>query len=184
MRKTNSKSNGKTGGKGGETRNSGAARERWNEQVVQLVHRDGLSREKARDHVIMQELRVGEAGALAAMLLEGHVPSPNVRFALALMLLDNPQAEAAMASHHADTTSLWLPHRFAIKPRPAQPRLAREGLAHEDRAGESRAPNKSAPVMHDLGYEAAIARLDQAVLGTDARKPAGPAPPAPPKRRK
>jgi hypothetical protein len=183
MRKINSKSNGKAGGKGGAARNSGAARERWSEQVVQLVHRDGLSREKARDHVIMEELRVGEAGALAAMLLDGHVPSPNVRFALALMLLDNPQAEAAMASHHAGTASLWLPHRFVIKPRPAQPRLAHERLAHEDRAGESKAPSKSAPVMHDLGYEAAIARLDQAVLGTDARKPARQAP-APPKRRK
>ena len=192
MRKSNGKSEGKSNEKSRSARNGAAAGD-WNDQVAQLMRHDGFSREKARDQVIMDRLRSGDAGVLAALLIEGHVPSPNVRFALALMLLDNDEAEAAMARHYADTASLWLPHRFLVKPRPAQPRRPQEAMKGAEPAahkGTGGPPAKSGPVMHDLGYEAAIARLDQAVLATDpvdaapaARKSAR-QPAAPPKRRK
>ena len=196
MRKGNGKSVARSDGKSGKARNGlgvretgvreAGARESWNDQVTHLIQHDGLSREKARDQVIMSELASGHADALAMLLIEGHVPSPSVRFALALMLLENDAAEAAIDRHHADHASLWLAHRLVIKPRPAEPRHARpEGKA----SGEVAAARKPGPVMHELGYEAAIARLDQAVLAAEptaaptAPKPAR-QPPAQAKRRK
>jgi hypothetical protein len=156
---------GKSNGKSGSARNGAAAQAAWSDQVAHLMQREGMSREKARDKVILDQLRGGEIAALAELLLEGHVPAPNVRFALALMLLENDAAEAAIARHHADPASLWLPHRFTLRSRPAEPRVSRSAVAG---GGQG----KSAPVMHDLGYEAAIARLDQAILAGDAPKTA------------
>jgi hypothetical protein len=181
MRK--SKGNGRVGELNGEARNNQAG-ERWSEQVAQLMHKGGLSREKARDQVIMGELRAGNADALATMLIEGHVPSPNVRFALALMLLDTDHAEAAIARQHADPASLWLPHRLVMKSRAAQPRLDRSAGAVTKSNGKASSPGKPGAVLHDLGYEAAIARLDQAVLSTDAPGPASTAKPATRARRR
>jgi hypothetical protein len=157
MRKANRKSNGVA---------SGAP---WNDQVAQLMSREGMSREKARDRVILEWLKRGDVNALAAMLIDGHVPAPNVRFVLALMLLDNEAAEAAIARQHVDSDPWWLPYRFVIKGRPAQPRRSREP---EKIAGERGAQRAAGPVMPELGYEAAIARLDQAVRATDAGRTA------------
>ena len=144
----------------------------WSDKVARLMSREGLSRDKARDQLIMEGLKVGEMGALAAMLIDGHVPAPNVRLVLALMLLDNDQAEAAVAAHQIDPNLWWLPHRLVVKPRPARPRRA-----------DMREPDKRAPIGHssrlmpDVGYQAAIARLDEAVRashshgGSESRAP-------------
>jgi hypothetical protein len=153
MRKGNRKGNGVA---------SGAP---WNDQVAHLMSREGMSRDKARDKVIMEALKRGDGNALAALLIDGHVPAPNVRFVLALMLLDNEAAEAAIARQQLDPDPWWLPYRFVFKARPGKPKRARDaGKA----AGERGAERGNGPVMPDLGYEAAIARLDQAVRATDA----------------
>lgn len=137
----------------------------WNEQVADLMSREGMSRDKARDRVILDFLERGDSSALAALLMDGHVPAPNVRFVLALMLLDNDEAEAAMARHQMDPDPWWVPHRLVIKSRPAQPRR----LHAAEMAARERGPQRAAgPLMPELGYEAAIARLDQAVRATDA----------------
>jgi hypothetical protein len=151
MRKGNRKGNGVA---------SGAP---WNDQVAHLMSREGMPRDKARDKVIMESLKRGDGEALAALLIDGHVPGPNVRFVLALMLLENAAAEAAIARQHLDPGPWWLPHRLVFKARPGKPRARNADTA----AGARGAETKSGPVMPDLGYEAAIARLDQAVRATD-----------------
>jgi len=153
MRKGNRKGNGVA---------SGAP---WNEQVAHLMSREGMPRDKARDKVIMDSLKRGDGNALAALLMDGHVPAPNVRFVLALMLLDNDAADEAITRQHLDPEPYWLPYRFVFKARPAKPRRAHGA---EKTARERGAETRSGPVMPDLGYEAAIARLDQAVRATDA----------------
>ena len=150
--------------KGNRKGNGGAPGARWDDQVAQLMSREGIARDKARDRVILESLRRGDSSALAALLIDGHVPAPNVRFVLALMLLDNEDAEAAIARQHgsramAGAASLRL--QGAAGAAPACPRR-REG------GGRARMERIAGPVMPDLGYEAAIARLDQAVLATDA----------------
>jgi hypothetical protein len=151
MRKGNGKDNGAA---------SGAP---WNDRVAHLMSREGLPREKARDQVILDSLKRGDTNPLAALLIDGHVPAPSLRFVLALMLLGNEEAEAAIARQDVDPGQLWLPYRFVMKARPAQPRRPHGA---EKAAGVRGA--KSGPLMPDLGYEAAIACLDQAVLATDA----------------
>jgi hypothetical protein len=153
MRKVNRKGNGVASGTP------------WNDQVAQLMSREGMPRDKARDKVIMEQLKRGDGSALAALLIDGHVPAPNVRFVLALMLLENEAAEDAIARQHVDPDSWWLPHRLVFKARPGKPRRP-QGAPQPagGRAGETR----TGPVMPELGYEAAIARLDQAVRATDA----------------
>ncbi len=137
----------------------------WNDQVAHLMSREGMSRDKARDRVILDFLKRGDMSALAALLMDGHVPAPKVRFVLALMLLDNDEAEAAMARHQMDPDPWWVPHRLVVKSRPARPRR----LPGAEAAARERGPQRAAgPLMPELGYEAAIARLDQAVLATDA----------------
>jgi hypothetical protein len=153
MRKGNGKDNGVA---------SGAP---WDDQVAHLMSREGMPRDKARDRVILDFLKRGDGNALAALLIDGHVPAPNVRFVLALMLLDNEDAEAAIARQHGDPDPWWLPYRFVVKARPAQPRRPHGA---EKAAGGRGAERTSGPVMPGLGYEAAIARLDQAVRATDA----------------
>jgi hypothetical protein len=143
----------------------GASGTPWDDQVAHLMSREGMARDRARDQVILEFLKRGDSSALAALLIDGHVPSPNVRFSLALMLLDNEAAEAAIARHHIDPDLLWLPHRFVIKSRPAKPRRSHGA---ERAAGDGRAERNSSPMISDLGYAAALARLDQAVLAADA----------------
>jgi hypothetical protein len=137
----------------------------WDDQVAHLMSREGMPRDKARDRVILDFLKRGDSNALAALLIDGHVPAPNIRFVLALMLLDNEEAEAVFARHHADAELWWLPYRFIVKARPAQPRRPR---GTEKAASARGTEATSGHLMPDLGYEAAIARLDQAVLATDA----------------
>jgi hypothetical protein len=161
MRKGNGKEDRKSDRKG----NGAGAAASWDDQVAQLMGREGMPRDKARDQVILQSLKRGDSRALAALLIDGHVPAPNIRFVLALMLLDNEDAEAVLARQNLDPDPWWVPHRFLIKPRPAQPRRPRgEGKT----AGQLSATRTSGSGMPDLAYQAAIARLDQAVLATDA----------------
>jgi hypothetical protein len=155
---------------------NGARGASWNDQVARLMSSEGMPRDKARDRVIVDCLKRGDSSALAALLIDGHVPAPSVRFALALMLLDNAEADAAIARHHIDPELWWLPHRFVIKARPAKPRRP-QGTDKD--AGERRPEKHSGPMMPDLGYEAAIACLDEAVRATDA---AGAKPPVRQKR--
>jgi len=128
------------------------------DKVARLMSREGMSRDRARDHLILEQLKRGDSGALAALLIDGHVPAPNVRLVLALMLLDNEEAEQAIAAHSMDPDLWWLPHRLVVKPRPAKPR--RGPAAHKH-------ANNSGKLMPDIGYEAAIARLDEAVRAAD-----------------
>lgn len=147
----------------------------WSENVARLMSREGLTREKARDQLIVEGLKRGDTGALAAMLIDGHVPAPNVRLLLALMLLENDAAEEAIAAHQVDPDRWWVPHRLVAKPRPARPRHVRAPIGHSAH---------SARLMPDVGYQAAIDRLDEAVRatdGADGEPPAGKR--AAPKRR-
>jgi hypothetical protein len=160
MRKGNRKGN-KDNRKG----NGVASGAPWNDQVAHLMSREGMPRDKARDKVIMDSLKQGDGNALAALLMDGHVPAPNVRFVLALMLLDNEAADETIARQHLDPEPYWLPYRFDFKTRPARRKRAHGA---ETAAGERGTETKSGPVMPGLGYEAAIARLDQAVRATDA----------------
>ena len=152
-------------GKGGGKSNGAASSAPWDDQVAHLMSREGMPRDKARDRVILDALKRGDGEALAALLIDGHVPAPNIRFMLALMLLDNEAAEAAIARQHEDPGLWWLPYRFVIKARPAQPRRP---PAISKGASERGTQAISGLLMPNLGYEAAVARLDQAVLATDA----------------
>lgn len=159
------KGNGKDDRKSDRGRNGAASPTPWDDEVAHLMRREGMPRDKARDQVILESLKRGDINALAGLLIEGHVPAPNIRFILALMLLENEDAEAALARQNVDPDPWWLPYRFVIKTRPAQPRRSHGA---EKPAGARAAARTPGPVMPGLAYEAAIARLDQAVLATDA----------------
>jgi len=150
--------------KGNGKGNGVAAGAPWDDQVAHLMRREGMPRDKARDRVILDFLKRGDGNALAALLIDGHVPAPNIRFVLAMMLLDNEAAEAAIARHNMDPGLWWVPHRFVVKARPAQPRRSHGA---EKAASERDTKGASGPVMPGLAYEAALARLDQAVLAAD-----------------
>jgi hypothetical protein len=177
MRRGNGKDDRKSDRKG----NGAASAAPWHDQVADLMSREGMPRDKARDQVILEALKRGDSNVLAALLLEGHVPAPNIRFVLALMLLENEDAEAALARQNFDPDRWWVPHRFVTKPRPAQPRRPPGPGKAADKRSIARAPG---PVMPDLAYEAAIACLDQAVRATDAArgKPDAAKPTARPRR--
>jgi hypothetical protein len=144
------------------------------DKIARLMSREGMSRDRARDHVILESLKRGDTATLAALLIDGHVPAPNVRLVLALMLLDNEEAEEAIAAHNMDPGSWWLPHRLVVKPRPAKPRRAHAPRKHA---------NHSSKLMPDIGYEAAIGRLDQAVRAADGLSEGKPDKRSPPKGR-
>jgi hypothetical protein len=134
----------------------------WSDKVARIMSREGLSRDKARDHLIMEGLKRGDTGALAAMLVDGHVPAPNVRLVHALMILDNDEAEATIAAHRVDPDLWLLPHRLIVKPRPVRPRHAKSRGQ-----GKRAAIGHTAGLMPDVGYQAAIDRLDEAVRAAD-----------------
>jgi hypothetical protein len=181
MRRGNGKDDRKSDRKG----NGAGAAASWDDQVAQLMSREGMPRDKARDQVILQALKRGDSHPLAALLIDGHAPAPNIRFVLALMLLENEDAEAALARQNLDPDPWWVPHRLVVKPRPAQPRRPHGAEKAAGQHGGTRSPG---PVMPDLAYQAAIACLDQAVLATDAaskaavNKPSAPKPAVRPQR--
>jgi hypothetical protein len=135
----------------------------WDRQVAHLVRSEGLPRGKARDRVILDWLKRGDSKALAALLIDGHVPAPNVRVVLALMLLDNGYADAVIARHNLDPELWQLPYRLVIKASPGKHRSARSPKKEE----RHRLLDKNVGrLMPELGYEAAIAQVDEAVRAT------------------
>ncbi len=158
--------------------NGSAAGASVSDKVARLMSREGLSRERARDHLIMAELKRGDTAALAAMLIDGHVPAPHVRLVLALMLLENEEAEAALATHRIDPELWWVPHRLIVKPRPARPRRPHEALLGSKHGASA----NSGRLMPDVGYQAAIARVDEAVRAADSSPDSRLAKPPSPKR--
>jgi hypothetical protein len=143
--------------------NGGGLGTPWDDQVAHLMRREGIPRDKARDRIIFDQLKRGNSNALAALLIDGHVPAPRLRLLVALMLLDNDEFDAAIARHHVDPELRQLPHRFVIKPRPARPRRS-----HEAEKNQGRSATGTGRLMPDLGYEAAIARIDEAVRAADS----------------
>jgi hypothetical protein len=112
----------------------------------------------ARDRLILEQLLSGDSGALAAALLDGHMPGLAVRQCLGLMLLDWPEAEAAVAAKPALNEDLWrLPFRLIAKARPRK-----RGRRRSPDDGDAASANVSR-LVGDLSYDAAIARVDEAV---------------------
>lgn len=131
----------------------------WDREVENLVRSEGLPRGSARDRVILKWLKRGDSRALAGLLMDGHVPAPKVRFQFALMLLDDADADAAIA--RAGLDSDLLPYRLVIKSRSARRRRSL------DQNESDRVPDKSASgLMPELRYAAAVELIDQAVRAT------------------
>jgi hypothetical protein len=135
----------------------------WDSQVAHLVRSEGLTRDKARDRVILNWLRRGDSKALAALLIDGHVPAPNVRVVLALTLLDNADADAAIARHNLNPELWLLPYHLVIKGRP---RKHRRPLNPEKAERDQLLDKNVGRLVPELGYQAAIDRVDEAVRAT------------------
>jgi hypothetical protein len=117
------------------------------------------SQHAARDRIILERLLSGDTRALATLLLAGHIPGPTVRQCLALMLLDWSEAEAAVAAKPALNQELWqLPFRLIAKSRPRK-RARRRNL---EQNGLQR--DNVDRLVEELGYDAALARVNEAVL--------------------
>jgi hypothetical protein len=134
----------------------------WDRQVVHLVRSEGLPRDKARDRVILDWLKRGDSKALAALLIDGHMPAPNVRIVLALMLLDIADVDAAINRHNLDPELWQLPYRLVMKVNPGKRRHPGRARAERDRLLDKNVGR----LMPELGYQAAIDRLDEAVRAT------------------
>jgi hypothetical protein len=116
----------------------------------------------ARERVILEQLLTGDTRGLANLLLEGHIPGPTIRQCLALMLLDWPEADAAVAAKPALNQELWrLPFRLVARARPRR----RSSRGRGKKAGASVDPAENVSrLVEELSYDAAIARVDEAVL--------------------
>ena len=125
-----------------------------------LMRDDIQSQHAVHDRKILEQLLSGDTRALATLLLAGHVPGPTVRQCLALMLLDWSEAEAAVATKPALNQELWrLPFRLVARSRPL-----RRGRRRDVQKNER--PIRQAEVdrlVEELGYDAAIARVNEAV---------------------
>jgi hypothetical protein len=127
-------------------------------EVRHSVLDERQSRHAAYDRIILERLLSGDTRALATLLLAGHIPGPTVRQCLALMLLDWPEAKAAVTAKPALNQELWqLPFRLIAKSRPRsrgrQPG-AEKTIAQGDNVNR---------LVEELGYDAAIARVNEAV---------------------
>jgi hypothetical protein len=119
------------------------------------------SQHAAHDRMILERLLSGDTRALATLLLAGHIPGPTVRQCLALMLLDWPEAEAAVAAKPTLNQELWqLPFRLIAKSRPRK-RGRRRGA--ERTGGTILQDGRVNRLVEELGYDAAIARVSEAV---------------------
>jgi hypothetical protein len=119
------------------------------------------SQHAAHDRIILEQLLSGDTGALATFLLAGHIPGPTVRQCLALMLLDWSEADAAVAAKPALNSELWqLPFRLITKSRPRK-RGRRLGAAKDEGTILRRANVNR--LVEELGYDAAIARVNEAI---------------------
>ena len=127
-------------------------------EVRHSVLDERQSRHAAYDRIILEQLLAGDTRALATLLLSGHIPGPTVRQCLALMLLDWPDAKAAVAAKPALNQELWqLPFRLIAKSRPRSRRRqhgAEKTIVQGDNVNR---------LVEQLGYDAAIARVNEAV---------------------
>lgn len=127
-------------------------------EVRHCVLDERQSRYAAYDRIILERLLAGDTRALATLLLAGHIPGPTVRQCLALMLLDWPEAKAAVAAKPALNQDLWqLPFRLIAKSRPrsrGRQRGAEKTIVQGDNVNR---------LVEELGYDAAIARVNEAV---------------------
>jgi hypothetical protein len=133
----------------------------WDREVENLVRREGLARGSARDRVILNWLKRGDIRALAGLLMDGHVPAPNVRFQFAMMLLDDADFDAAIARTRLDPDLWQLPYRLVIKSRSARRRRSL------DTKKSDRLDQGVGGLVPELRYEAAIELIDQAVRATN-----------------
>jgi hypothetical protein len=129
----------------------------------------------AHDRIILEQLLSGDTQALATLLLAGHIPGPTVRQCLALMLLDWPEAEAAVAAKPTLNPELWqLPFRLIAKSRPRK--RGRQRGAEKDEGTILRGDNVNR-LVEELGYDAAIARVNEAISSLiDVRRSGQPGP--------
>ena len=119
------------------------------------------SQHAAHDRIILERLLSGDTAALATLLLAGHIPGPTVRQCLALMLLDWSEAEAAVAAKPALNQGLWqLPFRLIAKPRPRKRGRQCGAEKHEVTILPGDNVNR---LVEELGYDAAIARVNEAI---------------------
>jgi hypothetical protein len=119
------------------------------------------SQHATHDRIILEQLLLGDTRALATLLLAGHIPGPTVRQCLALMLLDWPEADAAVAAKPALNQELWqLPFRLIAKSRPRK--RERQRSAEKGEGTILRGANVSR-LVEELGYDAAIARVNEAI---------------------
>jgi hypothetical protein len=137
----------------------------WDSQVANLVRSEGLSLDKARERVILDWLDRGSSKALAAILVDGYVPGPKVRLRLALMLLDDADADSVIARHQLGPKLWQFRYRLVIKTRLGK--RGRQLGPEKDERGRLPA-EKIDPLVSELGYEAAIERIDEAVRATGA----------------
>jgi hypothetical protein len=127
-------------------------------EVRHSVPEERQSQHAAYDRIILERLLSGDTRALATLLLSGHIPGPTVRQCLALMLLDWPEAKAAVAAKPALNQELWqLPFRLIAKSRPRS-RGRQRGAEKTTVQGDN--VNR---LVEELGYDAAIARVNEAV---------------------
>jgi hypothetical protein len=133
------------------------------------------SQHATHDRIILEQLLLGDTRALATLLLAGHIPGPTVRQCLALMLLDWPEAEAAVAAKPALNQELWqLPFRLIAKSRPRK--RGRQRSAEKDEETRLRGANVNR-LVEELGYDAAIARVNEAISSlVDPRRSDQPGP--------
>jgi hypothetical protein len=132
-----------------------------NPELRPPVFDEHQSQHAAHDRTILEQLLSGDTRALATALLAGHIPGPTVRQCLALMLLDWPEAEAAVAAKPALNQQLWhLPFRLIAKSRPSKRRRHRGA---EKDAGTMLLGGSVNRLVEELAYDAAIARVNEAV---------------------
>ena len=105
----------------------------WNSHVARLMRDEGLLIEAARDRVINEWLLQGDTRALAALLIDGHLLGDTARLVLALMLLDEPHAEATIEQLGLDPELWRLPYRLELKGKPRSGRSANVENAERDR---------------------------------------------------
>jgi hypothetical protein len=124
-----------------------------------LMPDEDQSQHAARDRVTLERLLSGDTRALATLLLAGHIPGPTVRQCLALMLLDWSEAEAAVAAKPGLNQELWqLPFRLITKSRPRK--RGRQRDLEQSCVLQGDNVNR---LVEELGYDAAIARVNEAV---------------------
>jgi hypothetical protein len=113
---------------------------------------EGLLIEAARDRVINEWLLQGDTRALAALLIDGHLPGDSVRLVLALMLLDESEAEATIERLGLDLELWSLPYRLEPRGKPRSGRLANKN----DERDRLLAENINLLMQQGMPYKVAI----------------------------